>query len=253
MNRLLANQKLRSKLKVGKHTIGTWIQIPDASCAEIIGKSGYEWAAVDLEHGSISINQLPNIFRALELGNTLPFARISKPSSDECKKALDAGAAGIIVPMIDSKSQLEMIKNACRWPPAGNRGVGFSRANLYGRNFEEYHKEAQQPFLVAMIENIRAVDNLDEILSVDGLDAILIGPYDLSASMGITGDFCNNEFKDIISLILTKCLSSSIPAGIHIVSPDSSELRKRIDEGFRFLPYSIDSVFMRSGCQCPEE
>ena len=109
-------------------------------------------------------------------------------------ETLGVTAGGIIVPMIESAKQLESIRDFCRWPPAGNRGVGYSRANLFGKYFDEYRKEAQCPLLVSQIENISAVNNLDEILKVDGLDAIMIGPYDLSASMGITGEFDNENF-----------------------------------------------------------
>ena len=172
--------KIRNLLATNKFSIGSWLQIPHSSVAEILGSSGYDWVAVDLEHGSIGIEQLPDLFRALEIGDTLPLARIAQCSSKDCKQVLDAGAGGVIVPMIENAEQLTLIRDACRWPPAGKRGVGFSRANLFGKYFESYSKESQKPFLVAMIESVDAVDNLEEILLVIGLDAFLIGPYYLS-------------------------------------------------------------------------
>ena len=102
-----------------------------------------------MEHGSISTNQLPNLFRAIEIGNTLPLARIAQPRPKDCKQALDAGAGGIIAPMIDNAKQLQIIIEACQWPPTGSRGVGFSRANLFGKYFEEYKIEAQKPLIIA--------------------------------------------------------------------------------------------------------
>ena len=108
MNKLISLRNIRSKLQKGKCTIGSWIQLESPSSAEIIGNAKYDWVAVDLEHGSISISQLPNIFRALELGNTLPLARISEGSPNNCKRALDSGASGLIIPKIDSKKQLEL-------------------------------------------------------------------------------------------------------------------------------------------------
>jgi 2-dehydro-3-deoxyglucarate aldolase len=251
MNKLESIAILRSKLLSGNFSIGSWIQIPHASVAEIIGQSGYDWAAVDLEHGSISTHQLPDLFRALELGGTLPFARLAEGTSKDCKQALDAGAAGVIVPMIESSEHLMGIRDACRWPPAGNRGVGFSRANLFGRNFDSYSSEAQAPFLVAMIEHHRALKDLDKILKVSGLDAILIGPYDLSASMGITAQFEHPDFIASIAKIQTLCYENSIPCGIHIVDPNPRDLRSRIDEGYRFIAYSIDSVFLNKSCINP--
>lgn len=252
MSKLFKIQNLREILKAGNLSIGSWIQIPNGSIAEILGKSGYDWVAVDLEHGSISTDQLPDLFRAIELGGTLPLARLAEGSVKDCKQALDAGAAGVIVPMVESASQLLAVRDACCWPPAGKRGVGFSRANLFGRNFHNYRLEAQSPFMVAMIEHVRAVDALKEILAVDGLDAILVGPYDLSASMGMTGSFDSPEFKMHMERILTLATEAGVPAGIHVVDPDESALRARIAEGYRFLAYSIDSVFLEKNCLAPK-
>lgn len=251
MNKLESIARVRNKLLTGSFSIGSWIQIPHASVAEVMGQSGYDWVAVDLEHGSISTHQLPDLFRALELGGTLPLARLAEGTSKDCKQALDAGAAGVIVPMIESSEQLMRIRDACRWPPAGNRGVGFSRANLFGRNFDSYFSEAQAPILVAMIEHHRALKDLDKILKVDGLDAILIGPYDFSASMGLMAMFEHPDFIASIAKIQALCHENSIPCGIHIVEPSTRELRSKIDEGYRFIAYSIDSVFLNKSCVNP--
>ncbi len=246
MNKLDALKKVRFKLSKGNVSIGSWIQMESASSAEILSNSGYDWLAVDLEHGSISISQLPNIFRAIELNNTLPFARLSEGTPVNCKRALDAGASGIIIPKIETKQQLYELTKACKWPPDGNRGVGFSRANLYGEYFNEYKEEASQPFIVAMIENKVGLDNIEEIISVKGLDAILIGPYDLSGSLNMTGEINNSLVQESIKRILTSCNKYSIPAGIHIVKPDIKDLNNKIKEGYRFLAYSIDTVFLNS-------
>ncbi|PNK05544.1 2,4-dihydroxyhept-2-ene-1,7-dioic acid aldolase [Cylindrospermopsis raciborskii S07] len=244
MNRQIAIQQIREKLESGGVSLGSWMQIPHASVAEIMGQAGYDWVAVDMEHGSISIHQLPDLFRSLELGNTLPLARIAEGTTKECKQVLDAGAGGVIVPMVETGEQLLAVRNACRWPPGGTRGVGFSRANLFGEHFDTYREEAQAPLLVAMIEHQQAVINLDEILDVDGLDAILIGPYDLSASMGLTAQFEHPAFREAMAQILEKATLSKVPAGVHVVQPSKSELEQRISEGYRFLAYSIDGVML---------
>lgn len=250
MNRVKFIKKIRKKLKNNKKTsIGSWIQIPHPSIAEIMGAAGFDWVAVDMEHGSISHHQLPDLFRSLELGNTLPFARVAKACPMLCKQALDAGAAGLILPMIENAKQLLSIKTLCSWPPKGLRGVGFSRANLFGKNFQNYRVEAQSPFIIAMIETIEAIKNIEEILSVEGLDAIMIGPYDLTASMNITGKFNNIKFKSAIRNILNKCKKAKVPAGIHIIEPLQKELNKRILEGYKFLAYSIDAVMLSKSCK----
>ena len=111
--------KIRKLLATNNLSIGSWLQIPHSSVAEILGNSGYDWVAVDLEHGSIGIQQLPDLFRALELGGTLPLARLAEVSSKDCKQVLDAGAGGVIVPMVENAEELVFVRDACRWPPAG--------------------------------------------------------------------------------------------------------------------------------------
>lgn len=246
MNRFDAIKNLRAKLYAGGCSIGSWIQIPHSSIAEIMGQAGYDWVAVDMEHGAIEAHQLLDLFRALELGNTLPLARIAQGHPKDCKQALDAGAGGVIVPMIESAAQLIEVRDACRWPPAGTRGVGFSRANLFGKHFEAYREEAQAPLLVAMIEHHQAVAELEAILSVESLDAILIGPYDLSASMGLTAQFDHPDFCKTMELIRRLAEARHIPAGIHVVEPSQDQLQKRLSEGYRFVAYSIDAVMLES-------
>jgi 2-dehydro-3-deoxyglucarate aldolase len=252
MNRLKKILAIRKSLASSQYSIGSWIQIPHPSVAEIMGQAGYDWVAVDMEHGAIDIHQLPDIFRALELGGTLPLVRLAQGHIKDCKQALDAGAGGVIIPMVETASQLAMVRDACRWPPAGTRGVGFSRANLFGKHFDAYREEAQTPLLVAMIEHIHAVENLEEILTVDGLDAILIGPYDLSASMGLTAQFDTLLFVETMDRIRTLCSRHLIPCGVHVVMPDPDALKQRIKEGYRFIAYSIDAVFLNQAIPAPK-
>jgi 2-dehydro-3-deoxyglucarate aldolase len=244
MDRQLAIKEIRERLRNGGRSVGSWMQIPHASVAEIMGQAGYDWVAVDLEHGSVSTGQLPDLFRALELGGTLPLARVAQGSATDVKQALDAGAGGIIVPMIESAAQLLAVRDACRWPPAGTRGVGFSRANLFGMHFSAYREEAQAPLLVAMIEHVRAVEALPQLASIAGLDALMIGPYDLSASMGLTGQFDHADFKTVLARIRAHAEAGRIPCGVHVVAPSREELKERINEGYRFLAYSIDAAML---------
>lgn len=251
MDRTKKIEEIRLKLKTGNATIGTWMQLHDASIAEILGQAGYDWVTVDMEHGSYSHNQLPNLFRALELGDTLPLVRLVEGNKNECKLALDAGAGGVIIPNVQCEKVLEKLISACRWPPAGSRGVGFSRANLFGEKFNNYSVEAQNPIVIGMIESLNGVMNLEKILHVNGLDAILIGPYDLSASLGKTGDFMNLEFIDALKKIQMIASKANVPIGLHLVNPDKILLEEKIREGYQFLAYSIDSVFLNSSVKNP--
>ena len=221
------------------------MQLPCPEVAEVLGSRGFDFVGVDLEHSNISRNQLPNIFRALELGNTLPLARIAKPDSYCAVEALEQGAAGIIVPQIRSKSQLSEIKESFSLPPRGTRGMGFNRGNGYGIQFHEYREGlGQEPLLIAMIENIEAVENIDEILSV-GVDATFIGPFDLSASLGCPTEWDHPQFLQALGEFKKGCKRNNVPMGYHIpgnhLSKDPMvEFSERRKEGYTFLTYSGD-------------
>jgi len=240
------------KLKNGEHTIGSWLQISSPDVAEILGNAGYDWVAVDLEHGGFSQSVIKDIFRALELNNTVPIARVAQCSPQNIKEALDAGAQGIILPMIENKEQLENGISWSYYPPKGKRGVGYSRANLFGRNFNEYVESfSSKVFIVAQIEHIDAVENLDDILSVNGLDAIMVGPYDLSGSMGITAQFDHPDFINTMDAIYKKAKQHAIPMGLHIVQPDKKLLKEKIKQGYQFIAYGIDAVFLYNASKNP--
>lgn len=244
--------EIKNKLKNGKVSIGSWMQIPDESVAEIMGQSGYDWVALDLEHGLFSNHQLAGLCRAIELGGSVPFARIAYNHFDEIKRALEAGARGIIIPMVKSASELEQgIKNA-KYPPDGTRGVGYSRSNLFGKNFNINVPHVNDEIVVvAQIEDIKAVNDLESILKVTGLDAIIVGPYDLSASMGLTAEFNHPEFIKTMNLIKDTAKQCDIPMGVHIVQPSKEELANRIREGYIFIAYSIDAVFLYNSARNP--
>jgi 2-dehydro-3-deoxyglucarate aldolase len=245
-------KQIRDKLRNGGVTIGSWMQISDSSIAEIMGCSGYDWVAVDLEHGKFSWETLPDIFRALELGNTQPFARVDQTDMNSIKQVLDAGATGLIFPMITNKKQLEQAIEFALYPPIGIRGVGYARSNLFGKRFEDSIQNNEILF-VAQIESVDAVHNLDEILQVKSLDAIMVGPYDLSASMQLTGQFEHHKFLETLSLIQEKARKYKVPMGIHVVQPDQGLLKEKINAGFQFLAYSIDAVFLYNSCESPQK
>ena len=162
---------------------------------------------------------------------------------------MDAGCPGIIIPNIKHESELNSIIRSCKYPPIGTRGVGYSRANLFGKKFKKYQKQKNNIIIIAIIENTSSVKRLEKILSVKGLDAILIGPYDLSASMGITGKFKNKKFLSIVNKIKETADKSKIPCGIHVIEPKSSELKKCIKQGYKFIPYCTDAILLNSALE----
>ena len=249
---LMTITELRAKIKSGRPTVGAWLQLPSPDVAEIIGRSGYDWAAVDMEHGAMSRSVLPDLFRALECGGTLPFVRVAEAGRENIKAALDSGARGLILPMIETAEQLELAMAWAHYPPKGCRGVGYCRANEHGRRFDEYLAESADIFMVAQIEHTKAVDNLEDILALPGLDAIMVGPYDLSGSMGITGQLNHPAMAEAMNRIAALAKHADVPMGTHVVVPDPAELNARIREGYLFLAYGIDAVFMNMAAPCPK-
>ncbi len=256
--------EIRANLALDKPSVGSWLQIPSPDVAEIMARAGYDWVAADLEHGSFGMRVLPDIFRAMECGGVAPFARLPVADKVWIKAALEAGAQGLIFPMIESASELAEAIDLATYPgqdfwrrtgetaPA-YRGVGYCRANAFGHDFDAYlEKRAREIFLVAQIEHIRAVQELKAIVSHPRLDAIMVGPYDLSGSMGLTGNFAHPDFKAAMAEINKICQEASARMGLHIVKPDPAELARQISAGARFIAYGIDTVFLWQSAERPK-
>ena len=236
----------RKKISNKKLTIGSWMQISNTTIAEIMADSNFEWIVVDLEHGIFNISDLPDIFRAIESKDCIPFARLGSNTRSEIQSVLESGCCGIIYPNILNSDQLEGLISYAKWPPAGKRGVGYSRANLHGKYFNEYKVLSKNIISIAMIEDVEAINNLDSILSVKELDAIFIGPYDLSASLGIVGQFDNKIFKSAIKEILLKSIDYNVSCGIHVVEPSLKKLKDFSKKGYSFIAYSLDAVLIKN-------
>ncbi len=240
-NKLLI-KKFRNKLKL-KFAVSGWMQISSPEIAEILSQRKFDSIVLDFEHGSFSTSDLNNIFRAIENNDKISLVRLPNHSTEDLGQIFDAGCGGIIIPNIDHPDQLNKIIKKCHFSPNGNRGVGYSRANNYGNNFYNYNKE-NRPIVIAMIESTKAVNNLDEILRVKHLDAILIGPYDLSASLKKPGHFKNKKFQSLLKIVKSKCFDAKIPVGIHVVQPSLKLFNKYLKEGYKFLPFSMDTVLL---------
>ena len=232
---------LRNLLRSGSLALGSWITIGDNKVTEILSISGFDWLAVDLEHSTINIEQAGDLIRIISMNQKTPLVRLTNLDENLIKRVMDAGAGGIIVPNISTREQVKKAVRATRYPPLGNRGVGLDRAQGYGTKFNEYLDwQKEGPIVIAQIENISAIKNLNDIFSEEGLDGFLIGPYDLSCSMGIPGDFNNPKFIDTVNLILDIGKKSGIAIGTHIVEPDLNLLKESIDKGYNFIAYSVD-------------
>ncbi len=232
---------LKSRLRSGAATLGSWITLGHPAIGEIAARAGFDWTVVDLEHSTIDIKEAGELIRTIDLCGGAPLVRLTSIDPDLIKRVMDAGAHGIVAPMVNSARDAELAVAAVRYAPAGFRGVGLARAQEYGPGFADYLAwQATESIVIVQIEHRDAIEQLDAILAVDGVDGFIIGPYDLSCSLGIPGQFDRPEFQDAMQRILAAGARSTKPAGIHIVEPDLQALRTRLAEGYRFIAYSVD-------------
>ena len=240
---------LKTKLNNFETTHGTWLTIPSTQVAEVLCLSNLDWITIDMEHSAIDFSNTLNLIAVIESKGIAPLIRIGDNNPYLIKRVMDMGAHGVIVPMVNSKEDAEKAVQAVKYAPIGNRGVGLARAQAYGKKFEEYKKWNQESsVIIAQIEHIDAVSNFKEIVQTEHIDGFIIGPYDLSASMGIPGQFDHPDFikamKDLDQMtkeVKTNC-------GIHIVYPDPSLYKQKIEAGYNFIGYGTDFIFLNSSC-----
>ena len=204
---------------------------------------GFDYLTIDVEHSAADVPQVLQLIHGIRSGNPdcLPFVRTQGVEFSFVKRYLDAGAKGIIAPLVNTRIQAEELVRAVKYPPLGDRGVGYCPANQYGKRLREVFEGAnEEVYAIVQIEHIQAVKNIDEILCVEGVDGVFIGPFDLSASMGLTGQFKHPDYVAARQRILDSCRNAGIPAGIHVVEPEPDELAARRSEGFEILAYGLD-------------
>src|SRR5208283_2051036 len=190
-------KKVKNDISEKKMTFGSWIQIPNVFTTEIMARSGFDWLAIDLEHGLIDLETAYRLIQVIDCCGTIPLVRLQVNDESTIRRVMDAGAGGVIVPMVNTAEEAQMAVNAVKYPPLGKRSFGLGRAHNFGLNFDEYVQTINnRSIVVIQIEHIDALKNLDEILQVPGIDAIIIGPYDLSGSLGVPGKFDHPKFKD---------------------------------------------------------
>lgn len=241
----MLNNTLRKRIKAGELTLGSWITIGHPNVAEILANAGFDWLVIDIEHNPINIAMVQNLITTIQSKGVAAFVRVSKNEEVVIKHVLDAGADGIIVPMICSKEDAKLAVDYAKYPPIGKRGVGLARAQQYGTGFETYKKwVAENLVVIAQIEHIDGINNLEEIISVEGIDGTIIGPYDLSGSMGMPGEFEKPVVKEALTKYIDICKVHNFPMGFHVVNADPAKIQEKIDEGYRFIAYGTDFLFM---------
>lgn len=233
---------------LGKISFGTWLTIPHPSVGELAARAGFDWAVVDLEHTSIGLQTAAEMIRVIDLSGIRPLVRVGDHNPNTIKRVMDAGAHGIIASTVNTPEQAESIVKAVKYPPMGHRGVGLSRAQGYGDWFEEHYEWLNaQSIVFVQIEHIQAVENLKEILAVPGVDGFFIGPYDLSASLGVPGQFKHPRMLDALERVRNVRENSHSVPGVHVVKPVPGDAVARVRDGFRFIAYGIDFLLLLDG------
>lgn len=233
------------RLRQNDLLIGTMLTIPAPEVAEMIAKCGFDWLFMDGEHGALSILEWQRMMQAV--GGRCPnVLRVPGCTEQDIKKALDIGADGIIVPMVNDAGQAQQAVDWSKYPPRGRRGIGLARAQGYGLDFGDYMATADDGIaLIVQAEHIDAVDNIEAITQVDGIDAVFIGPYDLSASMGKTGEVEDPEVVAAIDRVTLACRQNNMALGYFGVS--AASVRPYIDQGYNLICAGVDAGFVTAG------
>lgn len=242
---------VRRRLKAGEPSIGTWLSLPSPEAAEYVSRVGFDWLVIDAEHNPVDIRTLAQMFAAMAATNTAPMVRIPWNSGENFKRVLDAGAWGVVVPMVKTREEAERAVEAARYYPEGDRSVGGGRAAIsFDTTGEHYLRNANNEILVVLqIEHITGVENADAILSVPGVDACFIGPNDLAASMGrglgVPLESSDPVLNEAIFAIRDACLRHGVAPGIH--TSGAAGVNQRIAEGFQFCALASEIKYMLSG------
>lgn len=242
---------VKDRLRRGEPSIGTWLSLPSPEAAEYVSRLPVDWLVVDTEHNPIDITTLSQMFMAISGTGVAPMVRIPWNTPEHFKRVLDAGAWGIVTPMVNSREEAESAVQAARYHPLGNRSVGGGR---HGFSFDttaiDYYRNAnEQVLLIMQIEHIDGVNNVEEIVSVPGIDAVYIGPNDLAASMGLgLGVPLEHDDPDLVRAIhhvRDVAKARGLPTGIHTSS--AAGVNQRLGEGFQFCAMASELRYMVAG------
>lgn len=241
---------IRERLKRCERLLGCWIQTGSPAVGEIFAEAGYDWIAIDMEHSAIHINEFAAVARSIHGRGPAVFARVRENDTLAIRQVLDMGANGVIVPLVNNAEDARRAVEAAKYPPLGVRGFGYARMNNWGKDFDHYAETANDRIaVIVMIESREAVENIHEILEVDGVDGVLIGPYDMSGSYGITGQTSHPTVVEACSRVAQACKEHRKAAGQHIVLPNAANVAKALEQGYTLLALGCDLVFLRSSAE----
>lgn len=242
------------KIKNGGNELilGSWINTVSPIVTEIMSNSGFDFLCLDAEHSALDYFSSLQLFQAMKAGNPdcAALVRMQGNNYADTKRYLDAGGIGVIAPLVNTKEEAEYLVESVKYPPYGNRGVGYGRSHAYGFEFDSYMDFAKDNIFIAIqVEHIDAVNNFDKISSVKGIDAIFIGPYDLTASMGITAKFDNQDYLEALDYVNKVCKEKGLISGIHVVQPSPEEVIQKFKMGYNLIAYSLDITIIGTNCR----
>ncbi len=228
---------VKARWRKGRVAVGCWLALPSAVSAEILARQGFDYVCIDMQHGMIDFQTALTMLQAISASPAVPFARVPSNDFAAINKILDAGALGVIVPMVNSAEEARAAVNACRYHPEGSRSFGPTRAR-YSAGADYFERANAEIACIPMIETRQAVERIDQILSVPGIDAVYVGPADLSITLDQKPAMDNQgPFEAARQAIAKACAAHGVTAGIHA----SAELAERhIAAGYRLITVSSD-------------
>jgi len=236
---------LKKKIRNREKTIGSWLTIPNEAVTEIMAKSGFDWLVLDMEHSPIDVEGASRLIRIIDLCGLPALCRLPSNNPVIAKNVLDAGAVGIIVPTVETSEEAKKAVESAYYPPKGKRGAGLGRAHSYGKRFDDYLNNIEhRTIVIVMIETLKGIENAEAIAGTLGVDALLIGPYDISASIGLIGQLDHPEINAALEKVLDAAANAGIGCGIHVVHPDSKAISQVIKKGYTFLALGVDMIFL---------
>lgn len=237
----IQRQTLKKRLIGREQIFGAWTSIGHPSITEIFCKSGVDFVGIDIEHSTISLEQAQQIIMACHGAGVYCLPRIASHNMEMVKRLLDSGADGIIVPMVSTAFEVKEIIKWCKYPPAGQRSYGIARGQGYGFDFSSYIEEwNKKSILIIQIESTRAIENIEELLDYEEVDGAMIGPYDLSGSMGIPGQIDHTRITEAVNIVIDSCKRHGKACGTQIINPDSMSVKSAFGKGYTFIVLASD-------------
>lgn len=245
----MANERIQ-KIRSGQVSFGGWSVLNSFAAVDLLAQAGYDWVALDVEHATHSVQNISEQAALIKLRGAVPVARVFDTSPASIRRIVDAGVQGVIVPMVSSADDAKRAVDSVKLPPLGKRGVGAGAYASYGtRSREALRDIGDTTLVIADIETIGGVESIDEILSVEGIDGVFVGPTDLSFSLGLNGNTDNDTIRGALDRLLESCRKHGKFTGIHLMGGDASAIRDAVARGYTFIALGFDAQFIADGAE----